>query len=159
MSEDKGKIRRRNVFSNPKVQLRIIMTFALIALLFAGTNWYVSLASLKCAADAVLELDLSDVNRSDVGVIFRHEGVTLELQLMVLTFVSFILLCMAGVLLSHHIGGPIYQLGKYLKDVVEGNAKPRPLGFRRFDFFSELPDKFNAFQRKFGILEEDDSTK
>jgi hypothetical protein len=155
MSDQNQKTRRRNVFSNPKVQIRIILVFVAIALLFAGTNWYVSLTSLKAAASQVRDLELTAIQEADVNVIFRQQRVTLELQLMVLTFASFVLLVMAGVLMSHHIGGPMYQLGKYLKDVVDGNAEPREVGFRRHDFFADVAERFNAFQRKFGIVKEE----
>jgi len=155
MRDRATRIKRRNVFSNPKVQLRIVLTFAIIALLYACTSWYVSVSSLKAISREIQTLELSEAQYRDASIIVRERAVTLNLQLMMQTFVAFVLLTMAGVVLSHHIGGPLYQLSAYLRDIVDDRTKPRRIGFRRHDFFRELPDLFNAFQSKFGILQND----
>ncbi len=155
MSERVQRIKRRNVFSNPRAQLRIVLTFAAIALLYAGTSWYVSLRSLKAITGGLQGLSLSVAQHRDVAIIVHEQEVTLSLQLMIQTFVAFVLLTMAGVVISHHIGGPVYQLRTYLRGVVEGSTKPRRIRFRRHDFFQDLPDMFNNFQTRFGVLKED----
>ena len=156
MDGPKRTWKRRDVLSNPKMQVRIILLFACIALLFACTNWYVSLSSLRATSDMLQELQMTSTQRTDVGIVFQEQGGTLQIQLMLLTFSSFVLLCMAGVLLSHTIAGPMTQLSKYLKEVVEGKVAARRIRFRRHDYFWDVADQFNAFQATFGVLSAQD---
>ena len=74
------------------------------------------------------------------------------MQLMMLTFLSIFTLTLAGVYLSHKIGGPIYQLNKYLKQVIRGECDPRRIRFRKYDFFAELATDFNRYQENYGVI-------
>ena len=58
----------------------------------------------------------------------------------------------AGVILSHRVGGPIYQLNKYIEDLLAEKVKPRNIAFRKNDFFHNLADNFNKLQKKYKIL-------
>jgi len=155
MSQPSQPIRRSNIFSNPRVQWRIVLTFSAIALVFAATSWYVSLTAIDDVHSEMERLDLSPVQEHDLDVIAREQRTVLNIQLMIQTFAAFVVLTMAAVVLSHHIGGPLYQLSTYLAEVVKGEVPPRRIGFRQHDFFSDLPGLFNAFQVKFGILKEE----
>ena len=145
------RFRRWQLLSNPRVQLRIIYLFGWLALLFAGTNYYIAKSTLKAVAAEILRLPLSNANRTDVGLAVRQQATTLDVQMLLFTLLSLVTLLLAGLVLSHHIGGPIHQLTTYLKGVVAGKA-PREIHFRRHDFFNELAESFNLFQRNRGIL-------
>ncbi len=157
MRQPSQQIRRSNIFSNPRVQWRIVITFSAIALVFAATSWYVSLGAIDAAHSELSRLGLSPIQEHDLGVIAREQRTVLNIQLMIQTFAAFVVLTMAAVMLSHHIAGPLQQLCTYLAEVVEGNVQPRRIGFRHHDFFVDLPGLFNAFQLKFGILKDDEA--
>ncbi|MDP6631059.1 MAG: hypothetical protein QGH42_11180 [Kiritimatiellia bacterium] len=148
-------VKRSNIFSNPRVQWRIVLTFSAIALVFAATSWYVSLGAIDAVHSEVDRLDLTSIQERDLHIIAREQRTVLNIQLMIQTFAAFVVLTMAAVVLSHHIGGPLHQLSAYLAEVVEGEVQPRRIGFRHHDFFEDLPGLFNAFQAKFGILKEE----
>ena len=152
MNGHPGKHRRRNFFSQPRTQLRIILFFVLLALVFSLLNSYINTYAFGRFGLGVLSLDLPTAARRDVTVLYEQHRETLILQLVVFTVLSVGMLVLAGVLLSHRIGGPIYHLKKYLKDVVSDRQAARAVRFRQDDFFIDLADAFNEFQRSQGLL-------
>lgn len=152
MSSESGKNRRRDVLSLPRAQIRIILVFGILALVYGLVNVYVSKYAFTKLADAALHLQTSPVVHRDLLVIVYEQEATLELQLSIFTFLSFCMLCLAGVLISHRLGGPIYHLKKYIQDIITGAAMPRAVKFRKDDFFHDLAESFNRFQEHAGIL-------
>ena len=144
--------KRRELLSNPRPQLVVIAVFGIIAVLFSATNCYVSKNNLQVLANNVLQLPLSDANRADAVVMVRQQTANLDIQLMVFTFLAFIVLLLGGVALSHKMAGPVYQLTKYCRDVAAARTSVRGIRFRKYDFFHELAASFNEFQRSRGIL-------
>ena len=145
--------RRRNLLSYPRAQLKIIAIFAFLALAFATVNCYVSRSALQRLAEGVLSGDPRlPVSRSDIRITFQREDQTLGLQLVSLTFLSFAVMMMGSVYLSHKIAGPIYRLNKYLTDMAGDKVKPQRITFRKYDFFKDLAANFNEFQKSQGIL-------
>lgn len=151
-----SRAKRRQLFSNPKVQLRIIIFFAVMALLYAGTNCYMMKATLTSISDDLLELPLSPTARHDADVVIRQNEATLDIQLAVFTFISVTVVLMAAVFFSHTIGGPIFSLNRYMRAVAQGDTKPRRLHFRKTDFFGDLADSFNVFQESQKLIPPDD---
>jgi len=140
------------MLSNPGFQLRIIFIFAFLAILYAATNYVVSKNSLRTISEAIRELRLTAENRSDLALVMHEQNVTLDLQLMLLTFLSFFVLVMGGVFLSHVLGGPIYRMNKYMRQVVDGKEPLHKITFRRYDFFHDFADNFNKFQETQGLF-------
>jgi hypothetical protein len=149
--------KRRDILSNPSVQLRIIGIFLFLAVLYAATGYYVTRNTLGRAAADIMRLPLSDMNRHDVATVVREHALTLDIQLTLFIFLSIVTVTMCGVLLSHLIGGPIYRINKYLKEVSRGEGKMQPIRFRKSDFFQDLAQNFNDFQRATGILNQPES--
>jgi hypothetical protein len=147
--------RRRELLSYPRAQIKIILVFAVLALLFGVTNCYVSRNALQRVAERVLSLPLPAVARADVRITCEQELFTLDLQLMVFTFLSFFVLVTGSVYLSHKIAGPIFRLNRYLREMAQGKTSPQSLRFRKYDFFQDLADNFNEFQKSRGILPSD----
>jgi hypothetical protein len=58
-------------------------------------------------------------------------------------FIAFIGITYAGVLYSHRIAGPLFHLKKHMREIAQGGPI-RNLGFRKKDFFQEIPDEFNS---------------
>jgi methyl-accepting chemotaxis protein len=138
----------------PSAQLRIVGVFGVLAILYAALNVFISKRALDGLSNDALDLDLSPLVRHDLQVLAHQHAAALDLQLCLFTFLSFCMVCLAGILLSHRLGGPIYHLKKYLMDLAAGTIPPRPVRFRRKDFFHDLADAFNRFQRQRGLLKE-----
>lgn len=150
MAERKWK--RRNLFSNPRVQVPIVAVFAIVAGLYVATNYFVCYRLLKTVSSDIMSLSLTPSVRTDIHLILEQHGAELSLQLTLLSISGVIALLLGGLLLSHHLGGPIYRLHTYLKGVTSGNVPKQPIRFRRHDFFQDLANDFNAFQRSQSIL-------
>lgn len=146
------KHRRRQVLSNPRVQLRIIAVFFLLAVAYAATGYFVVISALRRLGNETLSLTLPASARSDVVILLRKNLETLNIQMGIFIFFSIFILTMAAVLLSHRIGGPIYQLEKYLQQMARRETSAREIRFRKGDFFHDLARSFNEFQRSRGIL-------
>jgi len=155
MNRGKRSYKRREILSNPGVQMKIIGVFFSLALLYALTNFFVGTHTLRAVSTRLLELPLSNATRYDLTVIIDQQTQVLSTQLVLLTVFSMATLLLGGTYLSHKIGGPIYQLNKYCRDVAEGRATIRKITFRKFDFFADLADSFNAFQRHHGLFREE----
>jgi len=152
MSEFTERFKRRQVFSNPGVQIKIVLVFGLLAVLFIAANYHIGYRLLKGISHDIMHLPLSADNRSDVILMFEQQGRMLELQLALFTFFSIFALLTGGVLLSHKIGGPLYQLRKYLNEMADDAVEPRKIRFRKRDFFQDIANSFNSFQESKGIL-------
>jgi methyl-accepting chemotaxis protein len=144
--------RRRNILSNPRVQIRIILLFVFLSVMFAATNWYVSKGALRSLYNDIAAESKAASIQGDLQVSYDQQGATLNAQLMLLTALSFVVLTLAGIFLSHTIGGPVYRLTRYLRDVAEGKSEAQRLRLRKHDFFHDLCDSFNAFQQSRGII-------
>ena len=150
--------RRRNYFSNPRVQAKIVGVFAFLAITYAATNFYVSIYNLNSIATHLEQLPLSEINRHDVSILISQQRVALEVQIAVLTLLSWTMLLLGGAFISHKIGGPIYRITSYMQRFSEGKTHPQRIKFRRMDFFHELASTFNDFQEKAGIIPAEETT-
>lgn len=150
--------KRKEIFSNPRVQSKIVIVFGALAVLFIATNYQVVHRLFADLSNDMVRLPLAPENRTDLFLILEQQEQMLDIQLAIFTFLSIFVLVVGGVLLSHRIGGPLYQLRKYLDGMTEGTVRPRRIGFRKYDFFHDLADSFNRFQRSKGILEEEPET-
>ena len=145
--------RRRDLMSYPRAQIKIISIFAFIAVVFAGVNGYVSTNALqKMATNSLNISSLSPTARSDIGIVYAQEALTLRAQLALLTFLAFFVFGVGSVYISHKIAGPIHRLNSYLAALSRGEIRPTPLRFRRFDFFLDVTKTFNDFQRAQGMI-------
>jgi len=144
--------RRRNILSNPRAQLKIIAVFVVLAVLFAGTNYCVGKMALYSFYADVGSLPLSASNRGDVTVSFEQQNATLDAQFILLTALSLVVLTLAGVFLSHIIGGPIHRVIVYLNAVARRERPVERLILRRRDFFHDLAEAINHMQESHGML-------
>jgi len=144
--------RRKNILSNPKEQMRIIIFFSILAIIYAAINYIMNIRALNTMTNKILEIPQSLEMQHDVGVLLSHQTSTLSIQLIIFTLLAILMLIMGVVLMSHRIGGPIYHITKYMREVSSGSAQPRRIKFRKGDFFHEMADTFNKFQEKQCIL-------
>jgi len=146
------RYKRRQVFSNPRMQSKIIITFALLSVLYSATNYYVARSTLWALSSDVLRLPLPDPIRADIDLLVQQQGSTLDLQLGLFTVLIITVVTLGGIFMSHRLGGPIYQLKKYLREMATGTVEPRRIRFRKHDFFDDLATAFNTFQESRGII-------
>jgi len=144
--------KRRFLVAYSKQQLQLISIVIVTAVLYAATNWVVSREILRETSDAILRLGLPDVTRTDVSILLQQQHGTLNLQMCILTFMSFLCILVGSMYLTHKLVGPIHRLNRYLRAVVRGDVQPEELHFRRDDFFTDLVAPLNDFQKKYGIL-------
>ena len=154
MTRSARSYKRKQIFSNPTVQWKIVSVFGAVAALFIATNYQVVHRLLSALGNNVSRLPLSLENRADLILMLEQQEQMLDVQLAIFTFLSIFLLVMGGVLLSHRIGGPLFQMRTYLDEMAAGSGQPRRITFRKRDFFHELANSFNKFQQSRGILEE-----
>ncbi len=118
------KNRRRNLLSYPRVQVRLIAVFALLAVAYGLVNYHIALGTLNRAIRDVRGLPLSDELRHDVGVLAREHTRTLHGQLALFTLLSLAMLGCGGLLLSHRLAGPLHQLSTYLRGMASRSVPP-----------------------------------
>ena len=152
MKKEKQHKKRKEIFSNPLVQYRIMGTFLFLTVIFVATNFFISRQLLSETYNQIMELPLSPENSADIMIIMQQQGTTAFIQMGFFIFLAVFVLLMAGVILSHRVGGPIYQLNKYIEDLLAEKVKPRNIAFRKNDFFHNLADNFNKLQKKYKIL-------
>ncbi len=152
MLANNGKNRRRNLMSLPAAQARIIGLLLILGLLYAALNVYISRRALEAMAAEAYQIEMSALARHDLRVVVAEQFATLDLQLAIFLLLSFVMVGLVGVLLSHRLGGPVFHLQQYLNAVADGRAEPGPVRFRKGDFFHDLAAAFNRFQRARGLL-------
>lgn len=143
---------RVNFFSNPAVQGKILLLFFALVVMLVGTNWIMSLRSLLSFGSAVQELPASDSVHKDIALLLEQQQTVLVIQLVVYSILSFVLVALGAILISHHIGGPLHNLVKYCRGVVSGTEKPREIRFRKHDIPQDVCAAFNEFQRHHSII-------
>ena len=65
---------------------------------------------------------------------------------------------MDSIKLSHRFAGPIFNLRRSIREIVDGKP-PRRLKFRRHDFWHELADDYNAMLSRLDVLPPDEEQK
>ena len=158
MSNATTRNRRRNYLSQPKTQLRIIVFFVVMALVYGSLNIYIGNSAYTSFGHDVLSLELSASQMHDVSVMFDRHRDSLYIQLAVFSFLSLLMLLLSGLLLSHRIGGPIYHMKNYFKGLSVGRCQPRRIHLRKHDFMHDLADAINEYQIEQGLIRASDGT-
>jgi hypothetical protein len=128
----------------PKFQLQFLAwmlgAMASVIVVFYGANLYFFNSYFQLAKSLKLPGD-------HVFLIFLNQQYKkMNLIFLVTTVIVFLASWIFGLFLSHRVAGPIYKFMKYLSD--EKNTRARPLlKFRKNDFFQELAEKFNRFNK------------
>ena len=143
---------RKQLFSNPAVQGKILMVSFLSTVLLVGTSWIMSLRAMFTTAKAAAALPVSPAVQNDLIFLFEQQTTVLVIQLIIYSIVSFTLVSLAALLVSHHIGGPLRHFVEYCRGVVKGGTKPAELTFRKNDIPHDVAKAFNEFQLHHGII-------
>lgn len=68
---------------------------------------------------------------------------TMNMVFAVTAFVSFVLLLLGALLLSHRVAGPLHRLNQHMLNMAAGRTR-HDVQFRKGDFFQELSTSFNG---------------
>lgn len=139
-SNSKRKYTHQSFIVNPVFQLRLIGAGVLMAgiviAVFYGANTFFFYKFTEIAHQTGLPKE---------HIFFQFiDG---QVQIMNLVFgmtasVTFALLFVSTVILSHRIAGPLYRLNTHMNDVAAGKTREY-ISFRRNDYFPELAEAYN----------------
>lgn len=158
MTELKGrKPSRRVMLINPRFQLSFMammigLAFAAIGIFFLANNHFFQKfnqqgKALGLPGDHVYFQFIAE-QQGEMNVIF---GITAG--------VTFVLMGVIGLIMSHRVAGPMYRLKKHLTSVADGETLA-DVNFRKNDYFPEVADAYNKQLARFrGIAEEKSSKK
>ncbi len=141
----KKRERRRRLLINPSFQLRFIgymaagVVFSLIAFYIADIYFFNTL--IQHGKDFNLPPD-----HIYFQLISQQQGLMHNI-FFVTRLIVFFVFSLSGLLLSHRIAGPLYNLKKYLVQSAS-NDNLSQLQFRKSDFFQEIPEAFNLYLKK-----------
>ncbi|MDZ4678616.1 MAG: hypothetical protein SGI74_14050 [Oligoflexia bacterium] len=130
---------RRNYCIAPKVQFGLVGVLAGIAIVS-------SVAICYTAHRAVMDLGLlfngqyqAPPMRIDT---FQYIADNLMTKLIVVVCVMSVIFTLVGIILTHHLVGPVWRLENELKKLIRGE-QIAPLRFRKWDAFKGLPEVVN----------------
>jgi len=133
-------LRRKRFLIEPRFQIRFALTLAGVGLAVA---FGASMAGYLAFKPLYQQFAQSYYNQSpelsEQLVLQVHQ---LKISLILLTFGVAGFCVLGGILISHRIVGPLYQLRKAMEKVSEGNLEQR-LRFRQGDDFENLAETFN----------------
>ena len=145
MSSSQKPFRRKQYLINPEFQVTVIGFFIGLAVVTIGvffwsihlvlTNFEDTLKTLSLPEGHTLLLFVAE-NRKAMNIIFGTTSILL-----------FVFLVIGGLILSHHIAGPIYRLKKHIQLVNSGESFG-DLSFRKKDFFQDILPDYNAMLTK-----------
>lgn len=133
----------KNIFINPKFQLRLMSYFVVLFLITTLCLYSTTFLFFWNMKTKGLEVGIPE------GHIFyqflQNQKHDLDLLFIGLAGLNFILLLGVGFLLSHRIAGPLNKMKNYLIQ-IEGEAKP--FKTREKDFFQDMTDVVNSLREK-----------
>lgn len=129
----------RNYVIDPSVQLKIVLFLGSIALAAASGICLI-------AYERMLELgnlfNTTVVPPAALPAAFKEIADSLMYRLAAMVTVMIILFCLAGILLTHRVAGPIWKLQVELRRFFDGEDIKR-IAFRKRDEFQDLPKLIN----------------
>lgn len=135
-----AKYKRRNYLINPEFQLTVLGFFVGLAVVtILVFYWAVRLVFGNFVEQANemglppghVILQFIEENQKAMNMIFLTTSILL-----------FLFLVLGGLILSHHIAGPVYRLRKHIQQVASGESFG-DLNFRKKDFFQEVVADYN----------------
>jgi hypothetical protein len=130
-------IKRRKILIIPEYQLHYALVLSLcflpVELLFLFVFW--EIFDLIIARVSILSSSAPEI-LIQLRASLMWKLVLIEVAFWIASFV-------VGILMSHRTAGPLYKLAMAMKELREGKPNVE-LHFRKYDFFKNLADEFNA---------------
>ena len=159
MSSGRDKNRRRNILSDPKSQIRLMGFFIVLVVVYAVLNVYISKRAFNSMVVEVQSLPMPAQSLTDASIMASSHEDALNLQLTLFTVLMGVMMVLASLAVSHRVSGPMTHMRIYLRGVMNGTVEPRLIKFRKNDFFHDVAELFNEFQRHQGILKDSEESK
>lgn len=137
----KPPLLRRNYFSNPRLQWRLIFVANVLALMTGGLIATLAMYTQTGLGNLSALVARCTQDASALAYIAQQEQTFLRLCLLV-GLLQFLLLNLMAVILSHRIAGPLYRLEHHLNAVGDG-GEPTDVRFRKGDLYAELATACN----------------
>ncbi|HVJ63953.1 MAG TPA: hypothetical protein VM901_01725 [Bdellovibrionota bacterium] len=138
--------RRTRFLINPEFQFRflafqIVSSLITVGVFFFANSYFFS--KMKEAGQAV------GLHENHVFFKFvQHQELAMNWIFIVAAFITTALLALVGIIYSHKIAGPLYNLQRYLQEYTFKRRVDKPLKFRDHDFFPEIAEDFNMFMNE-----------
>jgi len=136
MKKDGQLFKRRQYLINPGFQLRFMLYWAGFILIGFAVMYLSNYLYFDSVYQMGYELDLDESH--PYFAFIDQQKVILRNIYLALSAISFTVVMVAGLFLSHKIAGPIYRIERYMEGVANGHEKPAPVHLRQGDFFPEI---------------------
>jgi signal transduction histidine kinase len=144
--------KRKIIMINPKFQLAFMAYMVITAMVMIGIFYGANIYFINEFREMGQSIGLASDH-----VFFEFLGEQkskLTLFFAVSAAVAFVMLCLAGLFISHRVAGPLYHLNSYMQDISEGKDVAE-VKFRKGDFFPELANGMNSVMRRYQAFEKD----
>jgi methyl-accepting chemotaxis protein len=142
--------KRKDFLINPKFQINMIGKITLLALV----NNLIFITAVRYFFKDLQQTALKiGLPQNHIFFTFLETQYTdMFLLIIVASIVSFLLIVIFGLMISHKIAGPLYRLAHDLNAMAAGE-EIREVIFRKGDYFQELKVSFNEFIHKRKVIE------
>ena len=137
--------RRRNYLINPEFQLTVLGFFIGLAVVSILVFYWAVHLVFGNFSDQAKEMGLPAGH-----ILFQfiaEQQHAMNLIFGTTSILLFAFLTLGGLILSHHIAGPVYRLKKHIQQVVKEDEF-RDLSFRKKDFFIDIVPDYNELIAK-----------
>jgi len=135
--KNKGhSFKRRQYLIKPGFQLRFMLYWSGFLLVGFAVMYLSNYLYFDSVYQMGYELDLDESH--PYFAFIDQQKIILRNIYLALSAISFTVVMIAGLFLSHKIAGPIYRIEKYMQSVANGNERPEPVHLRKGDFFPEI---------------------
>ena len=146
------KWRRRQYLINPEFQLTVMGFFIGLALVSIFVFYWAVRLIFSNFGDRAQELGLPPTHLIFQFIMDQQHA--MNLIFLSTSVLLFIFLLLGGLLLSHHIAGPIYRLRMHILKTIESTEVPGDVQFRKNDFFPDLQADYNTLLEKMRRMKE-----
>jgi len=134
--------KRRNYLINPGFQLRFLAYVAVSVLICLTTLYISNLLYFNGLTTQGQEIGLDPTH--PYYELIKEQRQLLDRTYLTVAAVMFFLIMWSGLLMSHHIAGPLYKISRILKQVTEDASDPSRVHLRKRDFFEDLAVDVNS---------------
>lgn len=121
-----------------ETQLNMVFSFLLMFLIIT----VITLSNFYYFSLFLREFILNETEAAGMNQILNTAFAAFRWKVFYIAFADIVILLIMGVMLSHRIAGPIYQICRILSEYKNGNLKPE-VHLRRTDLLFELSDSCN----------------
>lgn len=144
---------KRQYLINKNFQLTLLGYFLFLSVIcltitYLGGQYFISTYFADLKASGVQE-------SSALFELFYKHRIELLKAFVTASVLQFVIIIIFGIIITNKVAGPFYRFHRYLEEQTE-KTPVTPLNFREDDFFQEIPESFNHFLKKKGLLENEE---